>query len=416
MYPLWRYGISVPICLQPGSRFPAWNAARGGICLLTCPAPKATPGQPDKTGVMSHGAASPRPKREIVAKRVAARDRGTLSCARVPLSLSVLAAPRVPLPSAPRRPGAGSVRCWTRARGSRRPGQHQLQAVGAVGRGVREALFERLHQRAQAGRARRPPCRACGSSAAGRAASCRDGQAGLGHAVEQERHAGVAVAAEVHGGEDDAAVGAFAADHRVHRLHRLDHVGLAHRRAVHAAAVRARDRRRSRTRWSGSPPRRPAGARSAASTASASTSSLSSTRPVSSHDGQAVAVGILREADLAAACAAPVPPGRPACPGAARPRAGTAWWDRTEMACSSQPSVVAQEAGGSSPSRRRSPRPAPRGSAARGCAPTSTCCSTRSMCSRGARVGSPRATRRISSLDACRNSLWWYRSSSSLRS
>ena len=40
-----------------------------------------------------------------------------------------------------------------------------------------------------------------------------DGLAGFGHALQQDRHTRVAVAAEMHGGENDAAIGPLAADH-----------------------------------------------------------------------------------------------------------------------------------------------------------------------------------------------------------
>ncbi len=64
-----------------------------------------------------------------------------------------------------------------------------------------------------------------------------DGLAGLGHEVEEEGHGGVGVAAELDGGEDDAAGGAFAADGGFDGLHGFDDVRFADGCAVDLAAA-----------------------------------------------------------------------------------------------------------------------------------------------------------------------------------
>src|SRR5580658_3181990 len=79
-------------------------------------------------------------------------------------------------------------------------GRDQLPAVGTVGLDTREALFERLHQRTQ------PPMLvrhlAELTVEARQARGQRgDGVAGFGHALQQKRHGGITVAAEVYGGK-----------------------------------------------------------------------------------------------------------------------------------------------------------------------------------------------------------------------
>ena len=139
--------------------------------------------------------------------------------------------------------------------------------------------------------------------------------------MEKQSHAAIAVTAEVDRREDDAAARSFATDCGVHRLHHLDDVRLADRRAIDLAAELRRRCRRSRRMSSGSPPRRPAAAPAPPRPPAPARRRCPARGRLVDH-GQPVAVRILREADVAVLSREPAPRFRQAFRASARPPAG----------------------------------------------------------------------------------------------
>src|SRR5688572_4943737 len=116
-------------------------------------------------------------------------------------------------------------------------GHCELQAVRAIRIRVREGLLESLHNRAELPMLEQE---AAHLPMVSRQAGGQGGDwlACLLHSRQQERHARVAVAAEMHGWEDDAAVRSLPSNDRLHRDHSIDDVGFTDRRPVYLATMR----------------------------------------------------------------------------------------------------------------------------------------------------------------------------------